>query len=163
MIAVERRSDSPRAPVLDAIPFFTWRLGELTADERESISKYYLLQTDENLRTIYGDNLATELKIHTLALERAWQRVFINDAKLCVAGIENEIPEEVRGTSSFAQVFSGLLSKVFESWYPSHPQFSETLSAKHSASLIANFMGGADENNIGVQQLAARFAVPLGI
>jgi hypothetical protein len=140
-----------------------WHLAELTADEKDSIRRYHLLHNDADVREQFGDGLSTALHVHSISVEKIWQRVFLEDGLLTCEGLSYRFPDEARSAHSLSQMFTIMLAPVFESQYPAHPEFAEHLGMKQASSLIANFFSGAESNNAEAQTLAELFAYPLGL
>lgn len=140
-----------------------WRLAKLTADEKDSIRRFYLLQNDPTIREQMGETLSTAMHVHSLAIEKIWQRVFLQDSYLSAGGLTFKFTEEARSAFSLTQLMTLMLSPVFEGQYPAHPQLSDHLGHKQAAALISNFLGSSDGNSPESQKLAESFAAPLGV
>ncbi len=140
-----------------------WKLAELTSDEKDMIRRHHLLQTDPEVREEFGEGLSKTAHVHSIAVEKIWQRMFLQDALLSAGGLEYKFTDEARSSHGLAQMFSVMLGPVFELQYPSHPAFLEILGIKQSSGLIANFFSGSGSNNSDTQKLAEIFAVPLGL
>ncbi|MFT3745479.1 MAG: hypothetical protein QM785_14455 [Pyrinomonadaceae bacterium] len=141
----------------------SWHLAKLTPDERLTIRRNYLLQNDVAVREQVGEALSTAMHIHSLAVEKIWQRVFFQDASLRSGSLKLEFSEDARGAYSLNQMVTLMLAPVFEDQYPSHPQFSDRLEHRHAAGLISNFFGGSELNSSETQKLAETLAFPLGL
>ena len=140
-----------------------WRLAEPADDEKDTIRRYHLLQNDPTLRQKLGDGFGTATHVHTIAVEKIWQRLFLHDGVLVTGGVEHAFTEEARSAHSLAQMFGLMLSPVFDAKYPDHPDFVQPLNFKNASALITSFFGGGAVNDIDVQKLAETLAVPLGL
>ncbi|MEQ1603695.1 MAG: hypothetical protein ABL999_02390 [Pyrinomonadaceae bacterium] len=140
-----------------------WHLAKPTTDEKDAIRRNYLLQNDAGVREQMGEALSTAMHVHSMAIEKIWQRVFFQDSYLAAGGLTFKFTEDARSAHSLAQVMTLMLRPVFEGQFPAHPQFSEHLGHKQAAGLISNFFGGSDVNSPETQKLAEAFAFPLGL
>ncbi len=149
--------------VSDNVPTYVWKVAEPTAEEKDTIRRHHLLQTNADVREQFKESISTSIHIHTLAVEKVWQRIFFQEGKLVAGDTEYRFDEKAQAAHSLAQLFTGMLNAVFETQYPLHPEFQQFLDKKQTESLITNFFGGAEPNNTDVQHLAEVFALPLGL
>ena len=140
-----------------------WKLPKLTEQERETVSRLYLLHNDAGVRESYGDGLSTALHLCSIAVEKIWTRVFLTDARLTVGGSTYGMGESAATAHSLSQLFSSSLRPIFDALYPAHPHFAETFGLKQAATLISGFLSGSETNNADAQKLAETFALPLGL
>lgn len=140
-----------------------WNVAEPTADEKDTIRRHYLLQTDPEMRERAGDGVTTAMHVHLIATEKIWQRLFLEKGKLLANGTEYTFGPEAASAHTLAHLLTFALAPTFEVRYPEHPVFVETLGVKQVSALIANFFGGKDPYSADMQALAATFALPLGI
>lgn len=140
-----------------------WRLAKLTADEKNSLRRNYLLQNDVSIREKMGESLSTAMHVNSLAVEKIWQRVFLQDASLIIGAVNLKFTEEARVAYSLSQLMTVMLAPIFEVQYPAHPQLGDQLGHKQAAGLISNFFGGSEVNSSETQKLAEAFAYPLGL
>lgn len=140
-----------------------WKIAELAPDEKELIQRHHLMQVDARVRESLGDGLATAVHVHTMGVEKIWQRIFFEEARLLADGAEYEFSGASVAAHGLTHLFSEALSPIFEQRYPEHPRFTNVLDDKRSSALIADFFGGGGVNNADIQGLAETFAVPLGI
>ncbi len=140
-----------------------WKLAEIANDEKDIIRRYYLLHNDPDVREQFGEGLSTAMHMHSIAVEKIWQRVFLLDGALTANDQKYQFTEEAQSAHSLTQLFTLMLAPVFKSQYPSHPEFLEHLDMKQSSSLVANFFSGSGLNNADAQKLAETFAYPLGL
>ncbi len=142
---------------------FAWRLAKLTAEEHESVSRFYLLQSRPDLREKFGDDISTPLHVLSLTVEKVWQRVFLQDSYLFAGGLTYKFGDDACSAHTLAQVLSGALAPAFEALYPEHPVFTETLGMKQASAVIAGFLSASGGGGAEVQKLAEVYAEPLGL
>ena len=140
-----------------------WRLSKLRPDEIDTIKRLHILQTSADLRDTFKDKLAAATHIQSLAVEKIWQRIFLADACLIIGKAEYRISDEARPSHTLAQLFTIMMTPVFEYRFPQHPDFFEPFGVKEAAKLTGQFFGGAGRNNSDIQRLAEDFALPLGL
>ena len=140
-----------------------WHLADLTVDEKETVKRNYLLHNDGALREQFADGVATAAHVHSIAVEKIWQRIFLRDASMQIAGTIFKFAENATSAHSLSQLFSENLASIFESQFPAHPEFSRSLGAKESSNLIESFFSGFDVKNAEIQKLAVDLAFPLGL
>ena len=114
-----------------------WQIADLEQDERDAVCRNYLLQTDAEVRESLGDGLSTALHVHSIAIEKIWQRAFLNDAKIIADGAEIVFSDGTAGSHSLSQLLTPVLGPVFENLYPEHPVFTVPLGQKEVSSLVA--------------------------
>ena len=140
-----------------------WRISDLTADEKNTVRRHHLLQTDSEVRGQFGEGLMTAVHVNSIAVEKIWQRVFLRDSSLLTAERSYEFTEEALSAHTLAQLFTVMLAPAFDAKYASHPEFARLLDRKRSSSLITDFFSGQSATNPETQSLAETFAVPLGL
>ena len=141
----------------------SWRLAKLTTDEKNAVRRYLLLQNDQTIREQIGDGLSTAVNVHSIAVEKIWQRIFLTDSYISAGGLTFKFNENARSAQSLSMLMTAMLEPVFEGQYPAHPIFAEHLGHKQSAGLISSFFSGSDLNSPETQKLAENFAFPLGL
>lgn len=140
-----------------------WRLARLTADEKDAIGRYFLLHNDVAVREHLGEGLSKAMHVHSMSVEKIWQRIFLQDSYLTAGGLVFKFTEDARAAFGLAPMMTAMLAPIFEGQFPAHPEFSEHLGHKEAGGLIANFFGGAEANSLEYQKLAECFAFPLGL
>jgi hypothetical protein len=162
-IFVERRGDVRLPHSVGSAPVLLWRVAELTEQERATLRRFHVLRTDPEVREKLGDGLTTAMQIHSIGAQRAWQRVFLQDARLTSQAEDLEIFDEATGAHTLSQVMSRALEPYFEALYPEHPRFDRSLGADETSRLVANFFGGGAPDSTETLALATSFALPLGL
>lgn len=158
-ISVDRRGGGARADTGQLL----WRVGVLNEQDKATLRRCYVLRNNEPVREELGDALTTQVQISSIAAERIWQRVFLQEARLIADGSEYEIYDELVGAHTLSQLLSRALTPYFERLYPEHPQFGGSLGVREASLLIGNFFGGGAPESTETRRLAHAFAVPLGL
>jgi hypothetical protein len=159
-VFVERRWDARVDPNMPAL---LWRVATLTDQEKGILRRAHVLRTDASVREALGDGMATQMQIHSIAAERIWQRVFMNEARLVANGVEFEIVDDTASAHTLSQILSRALTPYFDSLYPQHPSFTASLGVKETSMLVSNFFGGAAPESPETRKLVDTFAAPLGL
>ena len=144
-------------------PKIFWRPAELRKEEEEAVLRFYALLTDAALRQQFGDQIRAAGQAHTVAVEKIWRRVFLDEGRLSVDGQSLSFTEEAKSAASLSELLALALEPVFEALYPYHPYFAGKLGKTEVESLVNNLFGGTGANLTEVQQLAGDFALPLGL
>ena len=144
-------------------PTVEWRLGKLRDDETETIRRLYALQTDLALREEFGERISAATQSQALAVDKICKRVLMSDAILTYGGAEFRFSEAAAAAHNLSHLFTLMLGPIFESAYPSHPEFPPTLGVKETAKLTGQFFGGGDPRDVDIQRLAQSYAMPLGL
>lgn len=140
-----------------------WQPDALRTDETETILRYHVLLSDKSLSEKYGEQVRIAAHAHNLAVEKIWNRVFLEDAKIFIDGFDYKFSEAARTAENLTETLSNLLEPLFEVSFPNHPYFARTLGEAEVAALVSDFFGGAQRNSTGSQRLAESFALPLGL
>ncbi len=144
-------------------PQVFWQISPPRPDEIETILRYYVLLTDQNLRDEYGEQIRAAGHSNMAAVEKIFNRVFLEEATLWINGFDFNFSEKARTAHSLAGVFSDMLDPLFENIYPEHPPFAKTLEMTDVSTLANDFFSGARQTLSDVQKLAETFALPLGL
>lgn len=159
-------SEDSGVPVItsdDPIPQVYWQHARLRPDEIETIKRYHVLLNDATLRSSFGDQIRTVGHSHSHSVEKIWRRIFLEDGKLVIQGLDYNFSEDARNTQQLADVFSEMLEPLFELEFPDHPRFTQTLGMTDVSTLVLDFFSGARQNLGRIQHLAEAFAYPLGL
>lgn len=140
-----------------------WQPAELRADEIDTILRYYVLLTNQDLREEYGEQLRAAGHANLMSIEKIWNRIFLEEATLEIDGFDYNFSEAARAATNLTDVFSNMLEPLFENLYPEHPQFAETLEMNDVSQLVSDFFSGARQTLTDAQNLAKTFALPLGL
>ncbi len=150
-------------PASSGHPVFQWWLGNLTTEEADAIRRLYVLQTDSGLRETLGERFASANHILAIAVEKIWKRVFLTDAALVFGEQKLSFTDDAQAAHTLSHLLTVMLDPLFESEYPSHPDFFLHLGVKETAKLTGQFLGGSAAKNSDVQAMAEAFALPLGL
>lgn len=144
-------------------PASVWKLGDLSTDDIDTIRRFHILQTNSELRENFRDSISTMLHTHSIAVEKIWQKIFLEES--CLVSGENEyrFTEQAKSSYNLAQLFTNMLEDQLEKRFPAHPQFSDVLGANEVSSLTEHLFSGTGSTNPEIQKLAASFALPLGL
>ena len=163
-VVINQESDGSEADENErAVRRIDWKTAALRPEETDTILRYYVLLSDTNLREEYGEQLRAAGHANLIAVEKIWNRVFLEEATLQIEGFDYNFSETARSAQTLSEVFSDMLEPMFEKHYPEHPHFSETLGMKEVSQLAGDFFSGARQTLPEVQLLAETFALPLGL
>lgn len=144
-------------------PYCEWKLAELTADEMDTVRRFHAMQSDGHLREHFRDSIHTALHVHTIAVEKIWQRIFLEDSRLICGENEYRFTDAARSFNNLSQVFTTMLEGELEKQFPSHPNFAQILGTKEVAQLTEQLFSGSGSDNPEIQKLAGIFALQLGL
>ena len=140
-----------------------WQPAPLRDDEIEAISRYWVLLTDTKLREEYSEQMRAAGHAQMLVIEKIWERIFLEDAKLIIGGLDYNFSESARSAQTLEQLFSRMLEPFIDARFPDHPRFSQTLGATEVSELVNDFFSGARQYLPETQQLAKTFVLPLNL
>src|SRR5207253_10204917 len=100
---------------------------------------------------------------HLIAVEKIWQRIFLEEGYLIADKTEYRFSEEARASHTLSQLFTIALADNFEARFPAHPEFGEVLQEQQTSQLVEHFFSGSAPAGQDVQRLAGLFASPLGL
>lgn len=153
----------PSVPAEEEVPRVYWQHAELRRDEVETILRYYALLHNKDLHRDFAEQIRTVGHSHTLAVEKIWKRIFLEDARLVIEGLDYNFTETARNAGSLAEIFTEMLEPLFEMHFPDHPRFGHTLGMADVSALVQDLFSGARPNLAEVQRLAEIYAFPLGL
>ena len=157
-------SESPeKAAQKSGVPRVFWQPAPLTPYETDTILRYSVLLYDASLREEYGEQIRAAGHSALMAVEKIWNRIFLEDASLHIEGAVYDFTEESATAETLTAVFGDMLAQLFEARYPQHPAFSEPLGMNEVSQLVNDFFSGAHPNLPESQFLAEIFALPLGL
>ena len=156
-------SDTAGQNALNELPKAVWKTAPLKPDEVGAVKRYHVLHSDTKFRADHVDQIRGALHSHALLLDRAINRVFLEDAHLVIDGFDYNLTDEARGAASLGSLFSSVLEPLFETRFPNHPFFLQPLGIAEVSSLVSDLYSGSRQKLADVQQLAQTFALPLGL
>ena len=137
-----------------------WRPDPLTLSESDTLRRYYVLTSDNQIKNDFADQIKAPVHSHAVAAARILRRSFLEDGKLVIDGFDYNFAEDARETQSLTDVFSMMLETFFETMFPDHPRFLDVLGPSEVSSLISGLYG--DRDSVGIENLVRNFAEPLG-
>lgn len=140
-----------------------WQPAPLKAHETEAILRYWVLLTDTELREEYAEQMRAAGHAQMMAIEKIWNRIFLEDGKLIVDGLDYNFSETARSAQTLQELFSRMLEPFFDARFPDHPHFAKTLGITEVSDLANDFFSGARQSLAEAQALAKTFALPLGL
>ena len=160
-------SDSPEKLKIQAESNGTaqifWQTATLQKEETEAILRYWVLLTDTGLRDEYGEQMRAAGHAQMMLVEKIWNRIFLEDAKLIIGGLDYNFSESARTAQTLSELFSRMLEPFFDERFPNHPHFPKTLGMTEVSELVNDFFSGTRQHLAETQQLAETFALPLGL
>ncbi len=155
-----KQNDSPDE---NNLPKVLWQPAPLRQDELETILRFYVLLTVGEFREKYGEQIRGSVQSHALAVEKIWNRIFLNDGKLVIDGFDFNLTDDARSAQNLSELFLAMLEPMLEMRFPAHPFFARSLGMTEVSTLVNDFFSGARGNLDEVQKLVETFALPLGI
>lgn len=145
------------------LPVIIWQPATLRPDEEATILRYSVLLTNEDLRENYGEQVRAAGHTHQMAVEKIWNRIFIEEGKLLIDGFQHAFSDAAKSAQTLSEMLSQMLMPLFELRYPQHPFFERPLGMSDVAHLVSEHFSGAKQTLPEAQELAQTFALPLGL
>jgi hypothetical protein len=145
------------------IPTVIWQPAPLKPEEEATLRRYHVLLTDSGLRETYGDQVRAVGHASQSAMEKIWRRIFLEDSKLIIDGFQHPFSEEAKFSGTLSEMFSQMLSSLFEFRYQQHPTFTKNLGMSEVSQIVSEHFSGARQNTPEIQELAEIYALPLGL
>jgi hypothetical protein len=139
-----------------------WQPAGCYAEELSILRRLVALRTDASLAE-FGETARAAANALAAQAERIWSRLYVDDGRLLVDGESVVFTPEARAAQSFAPALSESLAPRFAARFPAHPQFEARPTEAEIALLVDQLFAGGNVADAAVQQLAATFAVPLGL
>ncbi|MEQ1765404.1 MAG: DUF6079 family protein, partial [Pyrinomonadaceae bacterium] len=162
-VIIDLTTEPPVSGQTGELPKAVWRAAELTPDERDAIKRFHVLQTDLAIREQFPEQVRGAFHSHLLVLDRAISRAFFEDGRMIIDGFDYNLSDEARTAPTLSNLFSTMLEPLFETRYPQHPFFFQSLGLAEVSSLVSDLYSGSRQKLGDVQQLAQTFALPLGL
>ncbi|HEX9961966.1 MAG TPA: DUF6079 family protein [Pyrinomonadaceae bacterium] len=163
IVVSQPQNASAAVPAASGKSTIVWQPAPLEREEEEAILRYSILLSDESLRESFGEQVRAAGHTHSRAVEKIWNRVFLEDGRLLIDGFRQEFSEKARVSHSLGEMLSETLTPLFEARYPAHPIFADVLGMNEVSKLVSDLFSGARQTVPEIQQLAASFASPLGL
>ena len=140
-----------------------WETAQLSAEEIDTISRYFVLKSHQDIRQKFGEDAAVTTHLLAASVDRISQRIFFDDAFLSLGDLRFPMQHVIEATHNLAHLFTKALTPVFDHLYPQHPYFLQSLGLKEVSHLTVNFFGRSDPHSPQTQNLAQLLAEPLGL
>ncbi|MGA9997799.1 MAG: DUF6079 family protein, partial [Pyrinomonadaceae bacterium] len=140
-----------------------WQPAPLSAKDTKVLRRLIALRTDAELLANFDEATRASERTHAAIAERIWTRIYVDEGTLLFGSERRAFTTEARAASTFAGALAPMLDAMFAARYTQHPAFAETLDETVTARLVCDLFGGANQSERGVQELAQKFALPLGL
>lgn len=138
-----------------------WKPDDLRPEEINTLLRYHILQTDNEINENYGENVRASLHSHRIACEKIVERSLLDNGKLIIDGFDYNFTDEARESETLNGLLSIMLEPLFETRYPEHPNFTEPLGMAEVSRFVSDFYSGARQDMDEVQALAKTFGLPM--
>ncbi|HLL72034.1 MAG TPA: hypothetical protein VK363_11405 [Pyrinomonadaceae bacterium] len=139
-----------------------WQPVECSAEELSVLRRLVALRTDPALAE-FGETALAAANSLAAQAERIWSRLYVDEGALYINGERAAFTDEARAAQILAHALASALAPRFDARFPQHPEFVSTPTELEIARLVDNLFGGSNVADADVQQLAAFYAVPLGL
>ena len=150
----------------DAAPgltFIKWKADQLKAEEYDTLKRYHALMSREDLQQAFRDEVRTSIQTYTIAIEKIWERKFLQYGKIAIDGSEKAFTSEAGAEHSLSDVLTSMLASHFDEQFPEHPMFGGRLEMSRVDELSTGLFAARESISPEVRKLAEAFAVPLGL
>jgi hypothetical protein len=144
-------------------PLIQWKPDNLKPEEFDTLRRYHVLMSREDLQQAFRDEVRTTIQSYTIAIEKIWERKFLQYGNLVINGTELSFTPRAAAGHNLSEVFGEMLSGYFESQYPEHPVLGGRLEMSGVDDLSTGLFAARESVSAEVQKLAEAFAVPLGL
>jgi hypothetical protein len=147
----------------DFTPFIQWKPDGLKPEEFDALKRYHALMSRDDLQQAFRDEVRTAIQTYTIAIEKIWERKFLQYGSLVIDGTERGFDSAALAGHNLSEVLGSVLAPHLEALFPERP----TLGARVGRSAVDRWATGLFAAREGVsaevRNLAERFAVPLGL
>lgn len=140
-----------------------WQPAPLSAKDLKVLRRLIALRTDAELLASFDEATRAAERTHAAIAERIWTRIYVDEGTLFFGSTQRAFTDEARAVSTLAGALAPMLDEMMAVRYRQHPAFTETLDEALTARLVCDLFGGANQSERGVQELAQKFALPLGL
>src|SRR5207248_11396413 len=74
-------------------PIIEWKLGSLRDDEIDAVLRFHVLHTDTELRETFAEHLVSAVHSHSIAIDKIWRRIYLQDSVLVIDGFEYNLTD----------------------------------------------------------------------
>ncbi|HYJ90318.1 MAG TPA: hypothetical protein VEV84_03345, partial [Pyrinomonadaceae bacterium] len=145
------------------VPLIQWKPDELKPEEFDTFKRYHALMSREDLQQTFRDEFRTTIQTFTIAIEKIWERKFLQYGKILIDGKEHPFTPEAAAGHNLSGVFAAMMTPHFDAMFPEHPQFGARLEMAQVDDLAVGLFAAREGITAEVQKLAEAFAVPIGL
>lgn len=151
------------AEATPGLPFIRWKADQLKPEEFDTLKRYHALMSREDLQQAFRDEVRTSIQTYTIAIEKIWERKFLQYGKLIVDGTERSFTSEAGAAHNLSEVLESMLAGHLDEQFPEHPVFGGRLEMNSVDELSTGLFAARESISPEVRKLAEAFAVPLGL
>ena len=151
-----------KTPTTD-LPRAVWQPAQPTPDESDAIRRFFILQNEPSIREEFPEHIRSAYHAHILILDRVLNRIFMEDGRFVINGVDHNLTEDARSAGTLSALFSSTLQPLFEARFPQHPHFLGDLGVAEVSRLVSDLYSGSREKMGEVQPIAKAFGLPLGL
>jgi len=140
-----------------------WKPDELKPEEFDTLKRYHALMSREDLQQTFRDEFRTTIQTFTIAIEKIWERKFLQYGSLRINGKDHKFTSEAAAGHNVSEVFGRMLAPHFETMFPEHPAFAGRLEMAQVDDLAVGLFAAREGASAEVTKLAEAFAVPMGL
>ena len=153
--------DGPNAGA--SLPFIKWKPDALKPEEFDTLKRYHALMSREDLQQAFRDEVRTSIQTYTIAIEKIWERKFLQYGKLLIDGREYQFTPAAVSGHNLSEVLGSMLAAHLETQFPEHPQLGARLEMESVDELSTGLFAARESISPEVKKLAEMYAVPLGL
>ena len=147
----------------ESMPFIRWKPDALKPEEFDTLKRYHALMSREDLQQSFRDEVRTAIQTYTIALEKLWERKFLQYGTLLIDGTEKSFTPTALSGHNLSEVLGEMLAPHMEAQFPEHPVFGGRLDLSIVDELSTGLFSSRGSIPPDVRKLAENFAVPLGL
>jgi hypothetical protein len=145
------------------LPFIKWQADQLKPEEYDTLRRYHALMTREDLQQSFRDEVRTSVQTYTIAIEKIWDRKFLQYGKILIDGAERTFTAQAGSEHNLSDVLGSMLSSHLDEQFPEHPILGGRLEMDSVDALSTGLFAARESISPEVKNLAEAFAVPLGL
>jgi hypothetical protein len=145
------------------LPFIKWKADQLKPEEFDTLKRYHALMAREDLQQSFRDEVRTSIQTYTIAIEKIWERKFLQYGKLIIDGAEMEFSPSAVAGHNLSEVLGSMLAPHLGKQFPDHPIFGGRLELSVVDELSTGLFAARESVSPEVRKLAEAFAMPLGL
>ena len=145
------------------LPFIKWRADQLKPEEFDTLKRYHALMAREDLQQSFRDEVRTSIQTYTIAIEKIWERKFLQYGRLIIDGVEKEFSPRAVAGHNLSEVLGSMLASYLDEQFPEHPIFGGRLELSVVDELSTGLFAARESVSPEIRKLAEAFAMPLGL